>query len=106
MLFSTRGQDGGAGQAMALVLGEGQRAPRAWEIVLTGWGHAWWRGKGGAGQPPWGKVERAQGLLVKWLLLGGGVVERAQGLLVKWLLLGGGKVEKARMHMILPPMQA
>ena len=36
VLFSTRGQDGGAGQALAFVLGEGQRAPRAWEIVLAG----------------------------------------------------------------------
>ena len=48
VLFSTRGQDGGAGQALAFVLGEGQRAPRAWEIVLTGWRLAWWRGEGGA----------------------------------------------------------
>ena len=36
VLFSTRGQDGGNGQALAFMLNEGQRAPRAWEIVNGG----------------------------------------------------------------------
>ena len=38
MLYSTRGQDGGNGHALAFVLNGGQRAPRAWEIVLGGMG--------------------------------------------------------------------
>ncbi len=34
VLYSTRGQDGGNGQAMAFIVEAGKRAPRAWEIAL------------------------------------------------------------------------
>lgn len=36
IVYSTRSEHGGNGQALAFVLEKGKRAPRGWEIVLKG----------------------------------------------------------------------
>jgi hypothetical protein len=34
VLYSTRKEEGGAGQPLALLLGRGQRGPRSWELAV------------------------------------------------------------------------
>ncbi len=36
VLYSTRAEAGGSGQPLAFLLQKGARAPRAWEIALSG----------------------------------------------------------------------